>query len=72
MIILVADRENDFSLRNKIEKAFQILDRYLYWFQTYATKKFFIEIFYVISRLRMQNFAIISILNVRSQTEFYY
>ena len=39
MIILVADRENDFSLRNKIEKAFQILDRYLYWFQTYATKK---------------------------------
>ena len=39
IIILVADRENVFSLRNKIEKAFQILDRYLYWFQTCSMQK---------------------------------
>ena len=28
VIVLVADRENDFSFRNKIENAFQILNRY--------------------------------------------
>ena len=44
MIILVADRENDLSLRNKIEKAFQILDRYLYWFsKMFNAEDFFFQ-----------------------------
>ena len=41
MIILVADGENDFSLRNKIEKAFQIFDRYLYWFSKMFNAEYF-------------------------------
>ena len=38
-MILVADRENVSGLRNKIEKAFQILDRYLYWFKKCSMQK---------------------------------